>query len=83
MGKKYQWKWASFEDLSKLLGTPFGVKLELQDVDQFPDIGQAQILELHQLVPCRMHSHCKPSVDVIPLVLYCDMGRVKESSRED
>ena len=30
----YQWKWAANGDLSKLLGTPFGLKLELQDIDQ-------------------------------------------------
>jgi hypothetical protein len=33
--EKYQWKWATIGDLSKLLGTPFGLKMELQDVDQF------------------------------------------------
>ena len=29
---KYQWKWAANRDLSKLLGTPFGLQLELQDI---------------------------------------------------
>jgi hypothetical protein len=33
--EKYQWKWDATGDLSKLLGTPFGLQLELQDVDQF------------------------------------------------
>jgi hypothetical protein len=32
---KYQWKWTAYGDLSKLLSTPFGLKMELQDVDQF------------------------------------------------
>jgi hypothetical protein len=27
--EKYQWKWATIGDLSKLLGMPFGLKLEL------------------------------------------------------
>ena len=33
--EQYQWKWATSGDLSKLFGTPFGLQLELQDVDQF------------------------------------------------
>lgn len=33
--EKFQWKWAANGYLSKLLGTPFGLYLELQNVDQF------------------------------------------------
>lgn len=32
---KYQWKWVAHGDMSKLLGTPFGLHLELHNVDQF------------------------------------------------
>ena len=35
VGGEYQWKWAATRDLSKLLGTPFGLKLVLQDIDHF------------------------------------------------
>lgn len=31
----YNWKWAEEGDLSKLLGTPFGLNLDTRDVDQF------------------------------------------------
>ena len=31
----YNWQWAEEGDLSKLLGTPFGLNLNTQDVDQF------------------------------------------------
>jgi len=33
--KKYQWKWAATGDLPRLLSTPFGLQLEVHDVDQF------------------------------------------------
>lgn len=33
--ERYQWKWAANGYLFKLLGTPFGLKLKLHDVDQF------------------------------------------------
>ena len=40
----YQWKWATTSDLSKLLGTPVGLHLELQNVDQFiVDIVKAKL----------------------------------------
>ena len=31
----YNWKWAEEGDLSKLLGTPFGLNLDTKDIDQF------------------------------------------------
>ena len=31
----YNWQWANEGDLSKLLGTPFGLNLHVQDVDDF------------------------------------------------
>ena len=31
----YDWQWAEEGDLSKLLGTPFGLKLNTPDIDQF------------------------------------------------
>lgn len=31
----YNWQWAEEGDLSKLLGTPFGLNLKTRDVDQF------------------------------------------------
>jgi hypothetical protein len=31
----YDWQWAEEGDLSKLLGTPFGLNLDTKDVDQF------------------------------------------------
>ena len=31
----YNWQWAEEGDLSKLLGTPFGLNLNNWDVDQF------------------------------------------------
>lgn len=33
--RKHQWKWVIFSDLSKLLGTPFGLQLDLKNIDQF------------------------------------------------
>lgn len=33
--EKFPWKWATNGDLSKLFGTPFGLHLELQNVDQY------------------------------------------------
>lgn len=33
--EKYQWKWVPLGDLSKLLGTMFGLHLELENVHQF------------------------------------------------
>lgn len=33
--EKYYWKWAANRNMSKLLGTPFGLHLELQSVDKF------------------------------------------------
>ena len=33
--ERYQWKWTANGYLFKLLGTPFGLKLKLDDVDQF------------------------------------------------
>ena len=32
---EYQWQWATEGELSKLLGTPFGLNLKTLDVDQF------------------------------------------------
>jgi hypothetical protein len=34
--RKFKWKWTRNGDLSKLLGTPFGLTLEIQDFDFFP-----------------------------------------------
>ena len=31
----YNWKWAEEDELSKLLGTPFGLNLNTRNVDQF------------------------------------------------
>ena len=31
----YNWKWADEGDLSQLSGTPFGVNLDIHDVDRF------------------------------------------------
>ena len=31
----YNWRWAEEENLSKLLGTPFGLKLNVSDIDHF------------------------------------------------
>ena len=31
----YNWKWAEEGNLSKLLGTPFGLILDIKDIDQF------------------------------------------------
>lgn len=31
----YNWQWAEEGDLSKLLGTPFDLNLNIRDVDQF------------------------------------------------
>lgn len=33
--EKIQWKWVASGDLSKIFGTPFGLHLELQNIDQF------------------------------------------------
>jgi hypothetical protein len=33
--RKFKWKWTTKGDLSKLLGTPFGLSVEIQDFDFF------------------------------------------------
>jgi hypothetical protein len=31
----YQWKWAKEKNITKLLGIPFGLGLEVKDIDAF------------------------------------------------
>lgn len=57
---KYQWKWVAAIDLSKLLGTLFGLQLELQDVDQFfVNMVKGKLSSTRALPTC--HLQDKPS----------------------
>lgn len=48
--RKHQWKWALPSDLFKLLGTPFGLQLDLKNIDQLM-LGQVKN-ELNAFVAC-------------------------------
>lgn len=66
----YQWKWAQEGELSKLLGTTFGLSLEVQDVDN--SLFGKQLEESHTLgikasFFSESHAYCQSSSCLHPL----------------
>lgn len=86
MGGNIPMEVAANGDLSKLLGTPFGLQLELHVIDCFlvnMVKCKTQLLEPHEIVTCRTNLHRKPCSDVIPLVPYRSLGWVSETFWEN
>lgn len=80
--EKFQLKWATNGDLSKLFGNPFDLHLQLQNVDQFLVVkSQTHVVDFHKFVTCCQNLHYEQVCDVMILAFHCTVhGQTQRKS---